>query len=105
MKEGKAKPKTKRLWSDDEGQLLIKYWKIEVSLYNTKSEKYHIKDETAKSLKKIALKLHGDGISDVNEEMINEIIGSLRIYYGAEKRKEKASKSSGAGTSEVYTST
>ena len=105
VKEGKAKPKTKRIWSDDEGQLLIKYWKIEVSLYNTKSEKYHIKDETAKSLKKIALKLHGDGISDVNEEMINEIFGSLRIYYGTEKRKAKASKSSGAGTSEVYTST
>ena len=29
MKERKAKPKTKRLWSDDETLLLIKYWKIE----------------------------------------------------------------------------
>ena len=103
VKEGKAKPKTKRLWSDDEALLLIKYWKTEEPLYNTKSEKYHLKDEKAKSLKKIALKLHGDGISDVNEEMITEKIGSLRSYYGAEKRKDKASKSSGAGTSEVYT--
>ena len=29
MKERKANPKTKRLWSDDETLLLIKYWKIE----------------------------------------------------------------------------
>ena len=71
MKEGKAKPKTKRLWSDDVALLLFKYWKIEEPLCDTKSEKYHIKDENAKSLKKIALKLHGDGISEVNEEMTN----------------------------------
>ena len=94
MKEGKARPKTKRLWSDDEALLLIKYCKIEEPLYNIKSGKYHIKDEKTKSLKKMALKFHGDGISDVNEEMINEKIGSLRSYYVAEKRKEKASKSS-----------
>ena len=71
VKEGKAKPKTKRLWSDDVGLLLIKYWKIEEPLCNTKSEKCHIKDEKAKSLKNIALKLHGDGISEVNEEITN----------------------------------
>ena len=28
VKERKAKPKTKRLWSDDETLLLIKYWEI-----------------------------------------------------------------------------
>ena len=39
------------------------------------------------------MKLHGDGINNVHEEMINEKIGSLRSYYGTEKRKEKASKS------------
>ena len=53
----------------------------------------------------IAVKLHGNGINDVNEEIINEKIGSLRSYHGAEKRKENASKSSRAGTSDVYTST
>ena len=42
MKEGKAKPKTKRLWSDDVALLLIKYGKIEEPLCNTKSEKYHM---------------------------------------------------------------
>ena len=36
--------------------------------------------------------------------MINDKIVFLRSYYGAEKRKEKASKSSGARTSDVYTS-
>ena len=94
MKEGKARPKTNRLWSDDEALLLIEYWKIEEPLYNIKSGKYHIKDEKAKSLKKTALKLHGDGISDVNDETINGKIGSLRSDYVAEKRKEKPSKSS-----------
>ena len=105
VKEGKAKPKTKRLWSDDEALLLIKYWKTEEPLYNTKSEKYHIKDEKAKSIKKIALKLHDHGISGVNEEMINEKTGFLKSYYRAGKKKEKASRRSGAGTSEVYIST
>ena len=51
------------------------------------------------------MKLHGDGINNVHEEMINERIGSLRSYYGTEKRKEKASKSTIAGTSEFNTST
>ena len=37
--------------------------------------------------------------------MINEKLISSRSYYGAEKRKEKASKSSGAGQEDVYTST
>ena len=42
MREGKGKPKTKQLWSDDEDLLLIKFWKIEEPLTlrnNTKSEK------------------------------------------------------------------
>ena len=51
------------------------------------------------------MKLHDHGISGVNEEMINEKTGFLKNYYGAGKRKQKASKSSGAGTSEVYIST
>ena len=40
----KAKPKAQQLWNDEESLLLIKYFKIEDPLYNTKSDKIHIKD-------------------------------------------------------------
>lgn len=77
------------------GKLKNRY--ITPNLRNTIGEKTN-------SLKKIALTLHSDGINDIKEEMINDKIVFLRSYYGAEKRKEKASKSSGARTSDVYTS-
>ena len=85
--------------------LLINYWKIEELLCNTKSKKYNIKDEKTKSLKKIALKLHDDGINCINKAMINEKSGFLRSYYDPEKRKQKSCKRKGAGTSDVYTIT
>ena len=85
--------------------LLINYWKTEEPLYNTKSKKYHIKEEKTKSLQKIAVKLYGDGINNVNKEMICEKVGSSRTYYCAEKRKQNVPKSNGAGTLKVYTKT
>ena len=42
--------------------------------------------------------------SEIEDAQISEKITSLRSYYGTEKRKEKVSKPSGAGTSGVYVS-
>ena len=44
------------------------------------------------------------GFSEIEDVKISEKITSLRSYYGTEKRKEKASKASVAGTSDVYVS-
>ena len=92
MKEGKAKPKAKRLWSDNKALLLIKYLKIEEPLYNTKSEKYRIKDEKTKSLEKITVKLHGDGINDVNEGTINKKMDPSEATMFLKKGKRRPPK-------------
>ena len=42
------------------------------------------------------------GFSEIENAQISEKITSLRSYYGTERRKEKTSKASGAGTSDVY---
>ena len=44
------------------------------------------------------------GFSEIEDVKISEKITSLRSYYDTEKRKEKASKASVAGTSDVYVS-
>ena len=44
------------------------------------------------------------GFSEIENAQISEKITSLRSYYGTERRKEKTSKASGAGTSDVYVS-
>ena len=44
------------------------------------------------------------GFSEIEDEQISEKITSLRSYYDTEKWKEKASKASVAGTSDVYVS-
>ena len=42
-----------------------------------------------KSFKKITIKLHGDRINDVNDEMVNEKVGSLKSYYSIEKKQRE----------------
>ena len=42
------------------------------------------------------------GFSEIEDAQISEKITSLCSHYGTEKRKEKVSKTSGAGTSDVY---
>ena len=101
-KENKNKPK--RMWNDEEVRLLIRYWKDEENLYNVKLEKYHDKNEKQKSLKRITLKLQADGLENISEEIVSEKLRGLRSCFGAEKRKEKTSKASGAGTDSVYVS-
>ena len=44
------------------------------------------------------------GFSEIEDAQITEKIKSLRSYYGTENRKEKVSKASGTGTSDVYVS-
>ena len=72
-------------------------------LYNSKHEKYN-KDEKQKAWKRIASKLISRGFSEIEDAQISGKITSLCSYYGTEKRKEKTSKASGAGTSDVYVS-
>ena len=45
-----------------------------------------------KLFKKISLKLHADRTKNMNKKVINRKTGSLRSYYGAEKKKDKASQ-------------
>ena len=44
------------------------------------------------------------GLSEIEDAQITEKIKSLRSYYGTENWKEKVSKASGTGTSDVYVS-
>ena len=44
------------------------------------------------------------GFSEIEDAQISEKIMLLHSYYGTTKWKEKASKASGAGTSNVYVS-
>ena len=98
------KTETKRDWSDEEVRELITLWKEEEVLYNSNHEKYYNKAEKQKVWKRIASKLISRGFSEIEDAQISEKITSLRSYYGTEKWKEKASKASGAGTSNVYVS-
>ena len=82
----------------------VTLWKKEEILYNWKHEKYYNKDENQELWKRIASKLISRGFSEMKDVQISENMTSLRSYYGIEKRKEKASKASGAGTSEPYVS-
>ena len=54
--------------------------------------------------KRIASKLISRDFNEIEDAWISEKITLLRGYYGTEKRKEKASKASGVGTSDVYVS-
>ena len=83
---------------------IITVWKEEEVFYNLKHEKYYDKDKKQKARKLIASKLISRRFSEIEDAQISEKIKSLRSYYGTEKRKEKASKPSGAGTSYVYVS-
>ena len=57
-----------------------------------------------KSLEKIRGILHGNGI-EVTVKQITDKIHSLRDYYSAERHKEEpASKKSGSGRDDLYTS-
>ena len=72
--------------------VFLDYHSVSNDYDNTKSEKYHIKDEKTKSLKKITVKLNDDGINKVNEEMIDEKTVSFRSYYCAGKGKRMPPK-------------
>ena len=83
---------------------IITLWREEEVFYNSKHEKYYNKDKKQKARKLRASKLISRGFSEIEDAQISEKITSLRSYYDTEKRKEKASKPSGAGTSDVYVS-
>ena len=89
--------------SDDEITQLINLWKQEEALYNSKCDSYSNCDEKDKVLERIITNLAKEGI-EATKTQITEKLTSLRSYYSGQRGKERASKSSGSGTFDVFVS-
>ena len=72
-------------------------------MYNCKLDKYHDTIEKAKAIAQISSYMKNNGLVYTDAE-VTQKMQSLRNYFGAEKRKESSSKTSGAGRNQVYTS-
>ena len=109
IKKKRGEPRQKgesgnKEWEDDEIFVLIDAWSGIEQLFHCKHPKYHLRDENMKSLENIKGFLHENGI-EVTVKQITDKIHSLRNYYSAERRKEEAaSKKSGSGQDDLYTS-
>ena len=91
-------------WEDDKIFDLIDTWSGIKQLFNCKHPKYHLHDEKMKLLEKIKGILYENGI-EVTVKQIMDKIHSIRNFYSAERRKEEvASKKSGSGQDDLYTS-
>lgn len=98
-----TKPKSTLEWNDEEVKDLCAFWSREEILYNSKHPKHFVKEERDKAVKRIVEGLQSGNI-EVTEQQVTAKMTSLRSYFCAQKSKEKTSRTSGAGTSQVYES-
>ena len=89
--------------SDDEITQLINLWKQEEAFYNSKCDSYSNRDERDKAPERIITNLAKEGI-EATKIQITEKLTSLRSYHSGQRGKERASKSRGSGTFDVFAS-
>lgn len=102
----RGRPTTKsdvRSWTDEETATLIEIWEQHDNLYNTRHKNYFNRDLRQKTLAAIEDNLKGLGIT-ASVKQISKKLTDLKNYYGAQKRMTESSKTSGAGSDDVYIS-
>ena len=99
----KSKKDASRSWTDNEVFSLIEIWSEYENLYNTKHKNYFNRDTRHKSLSSVERNLKEHGII-ATVKQIGKKLTDLKNYYGGQRRLVETSKSSGAGTDEVYVS-
>ena len=99
-----TKSEEARDWQDDEIYSLIDLWSQKENLYNTKHKDYFNRDIRQKTLSTVQLLLAGRGI-EATVKQISEKLTNLKNYYGGQKRLVENSKTSGAGTDQIYQTT
>lgn len=92
-----------RDWTDEETNFLIDLWAQHENLFNTKHRMYFNRDARQKSLTAIEETLNSNEIAATAKQIIKKLT-DLKNYYGAQKRMTESSKTSGAGTDEVFSS-
>ena len=104
-KRGRPPGKTDgtRNWSDEETASLCNLWNQYENLYNTQHPMYYSRDARQKSLESIVNSLSESGITATIKQVTKKLT-DLKTYYGAQRRMVESSKTSGAGTSDVFTS-
>ena len=106
-KKKRGRPSTKkdyRQWKDEETEVLIEIWAGYDNLYNTKLETFHNREMRQKSLEEIEKELKDSKNIVADPKQIGKKLSDLKNYYGAQRRLVESSKSSGAGTDQVYVS-
>lgn len=82
--------------------MLILLYQQHPCLYVQKSKDYHNRDQRLKALQTIAQQLHKMGGCIVTIDVIKKKIASLRTQYLEQINKIQKSKSSGAGTDDIF---
>ena len=83
--------------------MLIELWENHENLYNTKLKSYFNRDLRQKSLESIESVLKENEIT-ASIKQISKKLTHLKNYHGGQRRLIESSKSSRAGTDEVYVS-
>lgn len=99
----RKKNDTTRSWTDEEVDVLIELWSQHDNLFNTKDRKYFNRDLRQKSLESIEKGLKDSDI-EATTQQITKKLTDLKNYYGGQRRMIEGSKTSGAGTDDVYVS-
>ena len=73
------------------------------NLFNTKNRNYFNRDERQKSLEAIQAKLEEQNIFATVKDIADKLT-NLKNYYGSQKQLTESSKTSGAGTDQMYES-
>ena len=89
-------------WSDEATASLIELWHNHEVLFNSRHPAYHIRDEKSKALEIVKESLAELDVVVSVKDITNKF-QSLRTYFCKERGKLVASKSSGAGADQVYT--
>lgn len=103
----RGRPATKneaaRVWTDEETSLLIDLWAQHENLFNTKHRMYFNRDARQKSIAAIEETLNSNNVAATAKQIAKKLT-DLKNYFGAQKRMTESSKTSGAGTDEVFCS-
>ena len=102
---GKKRKKNEntRSWTDEEVDILIELWSQHENLFNTKSKMYFNRDMRQKSLLTIEKCLKESGIETTTQQITKKLT-DLKNYYGGQRRMIEGSKTSSAGTDDVFVS-